>query len=295
MASISLRAFAKINLGLRICDARADGFHDIQTIFQAIDLHDRIAFDTRRGPFEIRCNTPEVPIDRTNLVWQAAQHLWEAADRDGEPNGVVVALDKRIPVRAGLGGGSSDAAATLLGLSRLWKVRIEPHELHAIAAKLGSDVPYFLVGGTALGLGRGEEVYPLADFPRLWVVLALAPFGVATKDAYAWWDQHTNKAVRPHFKRVSAPFPAWFNAVSPGNDFEGPVFDRHPVLGELKAHLDAAGAVVAAMSGSGSTVFAVFASAAAAKSAARKLTRWAALRSLDVHACVTRFRPRPRR
>jgi 4-diphosphocytidyl-2-C-methyl-D-erythritol kinase len=197
MRAFSLRAFAKINLTLRIKHVREDGFHELQTILQAIDLYDRLTFESRRGAFEIRCQRPGVPVDRANLIWNAAQQLWTAAGRAGEPRDARVTLEKRIPMQAGLGGGSSDAAAALLGLRRVWKMRIADEDLVAVAARLGSDVPYFLVGGTALGLSRGEEVYPLVDLPRMWVVLVMPAFGVATKDAYAWWD--ARKGVRPLF------------------------------------------------------------------------------------------------
>ena len=173
MASITLRAFAKINLSLRVAHGPREGFHDVQTILQAISLCDRVTCETRRGPFEIRCDMAGVPTDRTNLVWKAAQLLWEAAARGGEPRDAVVTLRKKIPMKAGLGGGSSNAAATLLGLRRLWKLRLPDEQIHALAARLGSDVPFFLLGGTALGLGRGDEVYPLEQLPRYWVVLAI--------------------------------------------------------------------------------------------------------------------------
>lgn len=260
MASVTLRAFAKINLSLRVKDARPDGFHDVQTILQAINLFDRVRCDARRGPFQIRCDMPDVPTDRTNLVWKGAQLLWEMAGRGGEPRDAVVTLEKKIPMRAGLGGGSSDAAAALVGLRRLWKLRVPDEQLHALATQLGSDVPYFLVGGTALGLGRGDEVYPLENLPRYWVVLAIPPFGVTTKDAYQWFDED-------RAKRGLTPF----LYVSLSNDLEAPVVARHPVIGQLKQRLTDRGAVVAAMSGSGSTVFGVFKSAGAAKAAARAL------------------------
>src|SRR5688500_6453938 len=118
MASITLRAFAKVNLSLRIKGARPDGFHDVQTILQAIDLFDRVKCESRRGPFQIRCDMPEVPTDHTNLSWKAAQMLWDTAGLAGELRDTVVTLQKKIPMKAGLGGGSSDAAATLLGLRR---------------------------------------------------------------------------------------------------------------------------------------------------------------------------------
>ena len=242
MASISLRAFAKINLSLRVSSARSDGFHDVRTILQAIDLFDRVKCEALRGPFQIRCDMAGVPTDRTNLVWKAAQLLWEAAGRSGEPRDTVVTLQKNIPMKAGLGGGSSDAAAALLGLRRLWKLRVPDEQIHALAARLGSDVPFFLVGGTALGVGRGEEVYPLENLPRYRVVLVIPPFGVATQDAYAWLDA---KRLREPFstdapekgsRGFSRILPAtWLGrTTSLVNDLEGPVTARHPVIGELK-------------------------------------------------------------
>lgn len=275
MASVTLRAFAKINLSLRVHTARADGFHEVETILQAIDLADRVTCEARRGPFAIRCEAPGVPVDQTNLVWKAAQQLWHAAGRGGEPRDTMVTLEKNIPTQAGLGGGSSDAAAALLGLRRLWKLRIADDDVYGIASALGSDVPYFLVGGTALGLGRGERVYPLADMPRLWVALALPGFGVATKDAYAWLDaRRGGSSLAP----LSAPkgekgAPPLFPHLALVNDLEPPVIERHPVIGKLKERLLKEGALVAAMSGSGSTVFGVFGSKSAARTAAATLKR----------------------
>ena len=265
MASITLRAFAKINLSLRVAPGPREGFHDVQTILQGISLSDRVTCEGRRGPFEIRCRMPGVPTDRTNLVWKAAQLLWDAAGRSGEPRDAVVTLQKKIPMQAGLGGGSSDAAAALLGLRRLWKLRVSDGQIHALAATLGSDVPFFLLGGTALGLGRGDELYPLEELPRHWVVLAIPPFGVATKDAYRWFDE-TEKRGREGFSPL-------FPNVRLTNDLEGPVIERHPAIGQLKQRFTERGALLAAMSGSGSTVFGVFASARAANGAARALAK----------------------
>ena len=272
MKAITVNAFAKINLSLRVKAKRADGFHEVQTILQALDLSDRLACAARRGPFQIVCSTPRVPADRTNLVWRAAERLWDAAGRDGEPRDAVITLDKRIPMEAGLGGGSSDAAAALLALRQLWKLRVADEELFAIAARLGSDVPYFFVGGTALGLGRGEEVYPLADLPRWWVVLVVPPFGVATADAYEWLDQlRARTPVGPETRYLPD---TWLGKTVPlVNDLERPVSERHPVIGTLVERLTKLGAVMAAMSGSGSAVFGIFTTARAADQARRALQK----------------------
>jgi 4-diphosphocytidyl-2-C-methyl-D-erythritol kinase len=283
--AITVRAFAKINLSLRIKAKRADGFHEVQTILQAIDLSDRLTCEAKRGPFQIVCTTPRVPADRTNLVWRAAQRLWEAAGRDGEPRDAVVTLDKRIPMQAGLGGGSSDAAAALPVLRQMWKLSVADEELAAIAAALGSDVPFFFVGGTGLGLGRGEEVYPLADLPRWWVVMIFPPFGIATADAYEWFDQlraRTSVEAEPRYLPDT-----WLGRVVPlVNDLERPVIERHPVIGTLKERLTRLGAAMSAMSGSGSTVFGIFTTAAAADKALRTF------RKAGTNAIVVRMLPR---
>jgi 4-diphosphocytidyl-2-C-methyl-D-erythritol kinase len=285
---IAVRAFAKINLSLRVGPAREDGFHDVRTILQSIDVADRLVCDRRRGPFELVCSAPGVPADRTNLVWIAAQRLWEAAGREGPPRDVRITLEKRIPAKAGLGGGSSDAAAALRALMRAWKLTLADHEVHAVAAKLGSDVPFFFIGGTALGLGRGEEVYPLDDLPRLWVLLIFPPFGVATGEAYRWMDEM-------RVRHVEAPRPSylertWLGRVVPlVNDLEPGVVERHPVVATLKERLLKAGAAMASMSGSGSTVFGVFTSRRAADAAARKL------KAARANVLLTRFRPRGNR
>ena len=287
MRSVTIHAFAKINLSLRVGDVRADGYHPVQTLLQGIDLFDTVRIVRRPGPFEIRCETKGVPLDRTNLVWQAADVLWQTTGRAGEPRDVLVTLRKGIPMQAGLGGGSSDAAAALHGFCRIWQRRVPDGALHAMAAQLGSDVPYFLIGGTSLGLGRGEEVYPLEDLPRLWVVLALPPFGVSTRDAYAWLDE---KRLREPFSRESdeTGSGSLFPHVTLVNDLEAPVVARHPVIGSVKERLAKSGALVAAMSGSGSTVFGVFRSAAGAARGARALT------STGVRVLTARFLPRRR-
>jgi 4-diphosphocytidyl-2-C-methyl-D-erythritol kinase len=275
MASITLRAFAKINLLLRVAPPARDGYHDVKTILQAISLCDRVTCETRRGPFEIRCDMPGVPTDRTNLVWKAARMLWEVAGRSGEPANALVMLRKTIPMKAGLGGGSSNAAAALLGLRRLWKLRLTDEQIRAIASRLGADVPFFLLGGTALGLGRGDELYRLENLPPYSVVLAIPPFGVATADAYRWFDEAQQKRGRVQFSESDGAenctrhlFPLLPN-IPLINDLEAPVSERHPEIGQLKQQFTDRSPILAAMSGSGSTVFGVFSSSRSANGAAR--------------------------
>ncbi len=273
------RGHAKINLDLRVLGTRADGFHELRTVFQSIDLYDLVTCRARRGEFAIACRDPHVPRDDSNLAWKAARALWKAIGYAGEPRDTLVRLEKAIPMQAGLGGGSADAAATLVGLARLWiggRSGLDPQLLRDIAATLGADVPFFLWGGTALGLGRGEEIYPLVDLPRHAVVLVMPPFGVSTAEAYAWYDEEratgprTEQAPR-EMQVLPVPWPS--RAAQMINDLEAPVAQRHPEIAQVKLHLRQAGAVGASMSGSGSAVYGLFRTRAAAAAAARTLKR----------------------
>jgi len=181
------RAFAKINLSLRVLGARPDGYHELRTIFQSIALHDTLTIRSVAGPFRLTCDDRSLACDRTNLVCRAAERLWKASRRRGAPRGVAIHLSKCIPVQAGLGGGSSDAAATLRALAKLW--RVDPQLVRESAVMLGADVPYFLEGGTVLGLERGDVLFPLVDRPRQWVILVIPSFGVSTEEAYGWLDE----------------------------------------------------------------------------------------------------------
>ena len=264
-----IRAHAKINLSLRVGALQADGFHPLQTVFQSLALHDTLEITPRPGPFELTCRDPGVPVDDRNLVTRAARALWSALGWAGEPRGVAVHLSKHIPMQAGLGGGSSDAASALSALARLWQPRGARADLAAVAAGLGSDVPYFLLGGTALGLSRGEELYPLEDLPALFVVLALPAFGVATADAYRWFDDDgSRQAIAP--PPAAGAISAWRGLrLALVNDLEAPVVRRHPDIGAARRVLEAAGARAASMTGSGSAVFGLYAGEAAARRAAR--------------------------
>jgi 4-diphosphocytidyl-2-C-methyl-D-erythritol kinase len=256
---VTVRAHAKINLDLRVLGTRPDGFHELRTVFQALALYDTIECVPRPGPFAIECDTAGVPLDRTNLVWRAADSLWRALRRDGSAREMVVRLHKRIPLQGGLGGGSTDAAATLVGLAHAWRVGLRPSQFVDVAATLGADVPFFLSGGTALGLGKGDEIYPLADLPRHWVVLLVPGFGVASVDAYGWYDAERDLGHRPGVREaqyVPGPWPS--RAAQMINDLEAPIARHHPEIEQMKTALRRAGALAAAMSGSGSTVFGLF-------------------------------------
>jgi len=159
--TITVLAPAKINRSLQVMGVRPDGYHELRTVFQSITLHDTLTVRVTRGPFHLTCSDPMCPADERNLVWRAAAELWAASSGRGGPRHVSVHLAKRIPMQAGLGGGSSDAAAALRALSTIW--RTDPAAVADVARSLGADVPYFLEGGTVLGLDRGDLLFPLAD------------------------------------------------------------------------------------------------------------------------------------
>ena len=273
MKAVTARAHAKVNLDLRVLGTRPDGFHELRTVFQALALHDSVQCIPREGPFRVECDTAGVPLDASNLVWKAAQALWSAIRRTGPERDVVVRLQKRIPLQAALGGGSSDAAATLLALARLWDAGVRPTQMIDVAATLGSDVPFFLAGGTALGLGKGDEVYPLADLPRHWVVLLVPGFGVSSRDAYTWYDAERDLARGSHPaepQHVPGPWPS--RAAQMINDLEAPIARHHPEIDQMKIALRRAGALAAAMTGSGSTVFGLFQRQRDAQAAVERLS-----------------------
>jgi 4-diphosphocytidyl-2-C-methyl-D-erythritol kinase len=183
---VAIRSFAKINLGLCIGALRADGFHELHTVYQTIGLHDVVRVELERGRgIEIRCKDPRVPTGETNTCYRIAERALEAMNAKG---GVVVEIEKHLPVQGGLGGASANAVATLLALERALKKELSGPEKLRIAAEVGSDLPLFLVGGTVLGVGRGEEVYPLPDLPATPCVVATPEIGVSTPRAFADWD-----------------------------------------------------------------------------------------------------------
>ena len=275
-----LRAHAKINLSLEVIGARPDGFHELRTVFQSLALHDTLRFAEADEGMAVSCSAPGVPRDERNLVWKAARMVWEAVGRGGEPRGRV-RITKRIPAQGGLGGGSADGAAALVGWDRLWRTDLSAGRLAELARALGADVPFFLCGGTALGIERGDVIRPLDDAPARWVVLVVPPFGVSTPEAFGWWDE--DRGRQPAARR---PPPA--NPLAVFNDLEAPVARRHPELADIRDALEKAGAEAAAMTGSGSTVFGLFGTRRAARAASGRLAGagWTGL--------VTRTSPRSR-
>jgi 4-diphosphocytidyl-2-C-methyl-D-erythritol kinase len=185
--AITVRSFAKINLGLRIGALRPDGFHELRTVYQTIALHDEIRVTVGRGSgIEIRCDDPRVPRDSSNTCFKVVDRAMRALKARGR---VIVEIHKRLPVQGGLGGASGNAVATLLALELALKKQLSGAERLRIAAEVGSDVPLFLIGGTILGVGRGEEVYPLTDLPAMPCVVATPEIAVSTPKAFADWDR----------------------------------------------------------------------------------------------------------
>jgi 4-diphosphocytidyl-2-C-methyl-D-erythritol kinase len=391
--TVRVRSFAKINLGLCIGAAREDGFHELLTVYQTIGLHDFIHVSVGRGSgIEIRCTDMGVPKDESNTCYRVVEMAMAAMKSKGR---VTIEIEKRLPVQGGMGGASSNAVATLLGLERVLKKALPAEERLRIAAQVGSDLPLFLVGGTVLGVGRGELVYPLADFAETACVVVTPEVGVSTPKAFAEWDRRmaecrqglkpalfrgddaalkrrsstvddgctvdggatvdgrdqktaelrsawTGKGARPYTSSVelrstgqpgaavpteAVPtravftqgfggkltmgkasdrmsllgrgFSAWLGESYSGaplrrgraenpllelvragikNDFEEVVFPEYPELSEIKNALERAGAKYASLSGSGSTLYGLFASKEAASAAVTKLQKqgWAA-------------------
>jgi 4-diphosphocytidyl-2-C-methyl-D-erythritol kinase len=249
-----VRAFAKINRSLRVLGIRDGGYHELRTIFQSIALHDTLTIRSVRGPFQLTCSDPACPVDGTNLVARAAAAMWKGSGRRGSPSGIAIDLRKRIPMQAGLGGGSSDGAAALRALAKRW--RVADGKVVDAAEALGADVPYFLEGGAMLGLERGDLLFRLAEPPASWVVLVLPDFGVSTRDAFGWFDRDS-RARRPPHELI--------------NDLEAPVVARHPEIRRIISALRGSGASQAAMSGSGSAVFGLFSARTAALRAASRV------------------------
>jgi len=259
LGSITLPAFAKINWTLRVLGKRGDGYHEIDTVFQTVSLHDSITFEGTQDPqIVLSCDDRSLPSDERNLVWRAASAL---KVRCSIQQGARIRLEKRIPVHAGLGGGSSDAAATLLGLAFLWNVTLTGAELLKLAAGVGADVSFFLCGGTARGSGKGSDITPLPDATDKFLVVVKPNANISTSKAYevlnaAALTTFDAKTILSTSQRSSVP--DIFSSAALLNDFEAVVLQLEPEIERAKVALLGAGAQAALLAGSGAAVFGVF-------------------------------------
>lgn len=262
---------AKINIGLRVGGRRADGFHDIDTVFYRVALSDRLLFAATDSPtidIDLRA-APAIPL-HDNLVYRAATLLRETT---GATAGASIVLEKRIPSGAGLGGGSSDAATTLLALNALWELSLDDAQLHSLAARLGSDVPFFLLNAPAArARGRGEQLEPLDLVLPYWVVLVNPGLHISTPWAYARLNRSAGPVPTPDVvPALRSQDPEQLRSLLV-NDFEPAVFAAYPELAGIKQRLYELGAVFALMSGSGSTLFGLFPTEQCARTAADHLS-----------------------
>ncbi|RTE08102.1 4-(cytidine 5'-diphospho)-2-C-methyl-D-erythritol kinase [Paenibacillus whitsoniae] len=249
------KAPAKINLSLDVLHKRTDGYHEVEMVMTMVDLADRIEMqELERDTIIISSQAGYIPLDEKNLAFQAARLI---KDRYDVKNGVYIHLDKRIPVAAGLAGGSSDAAATLRGLNRLWNLGISMEELQVLGAELGSDVPFCVTGGTALATGRGEKLQPIASPPQCWVVLAKPPINVSTSEIYGKLNANGIKQHPSTADVLAAIRDKQFDRLcgSLGNVLEEVTLELYPEVRHLKECMQRLGADGVLMSGSGPTVF----------------------------------------
>jgi 4-diphosphocytidyl-2-C-methyl-D-erythritol kinase len=269
---LSLKAHAKINLTLEVLGKRPDGYHEVAMIMQSVSLHDTVTLSLRDTGIVLTCDSPELPCDTGNLAFRAADLLQREY---GVTRGVRIELTKRIPLAAGLAGGSTDAAAVLKGLNRLWQLALPLTELEKLAARLGSDVPFCLQGGTSLATGRGEILTALPDFAGRGVVLANPPLQVSTAWVYGNFQGENLPRLDLSWLRQwfgQQDFPAVAAALF--NDLESVTIPAYPQIAALKEQLLQAGAAGVLMSGSGPTVFALTPDPAAAGEVAGRVA-WA--------------------
>jgi 4-diphosphocytidyl-2-C-methyl-D-erythritol kinase len=273
--SLRVRTPAKVNLILRVLNRRPDGFHAIWSVMHTVALEDELTLSLRPGDSRrivLGCDHATLEADQTNLVYRAAQLVLDQVE---QPVDLAINLTKRIPLGAGLGGGSSDAAATILGLCRLLNLNWTVERMIQVGQQLGSDVPFFFLAPAAVVTGRGEQVRPVEVTGARWVVLVNPGFSVETKWAYRQLSEQRT-AVQPLSNALqqldNSTMLDWSDLVSlVENDFEPPVFAKHPVLAHLKQELLNQGAEAALLSGSGATIFGIFVDQAAAEQAAAVL------------------------
>jgi len=260
---------------LRIIGKRPDGYHELETVMLPLDFGDEIALQSRKAGIALACDDPRLPTDDSNLALRAARTLTEAF---GTERGARIGLKKRTPLAAGLGGGSSNAATTLLGLNRLWKLKASSKKLHALAASLGSDINFFMAGGAALCRGRGEKIEPIACELSAAILLVNPGFGISTKWAYESWAKAAAESrLTASPPEVSLLLHALAEDDLAGvsrclfNSLEAPSIRKFPVLELIKGAMRDGGATGTLMSGSGATVFGLFPDAKLAKASAQKI------------------------
>lgn len=278
MTARAFRSFAKINLGLEVLGKRPDGYHELRTLFASVSLHDILEFSPRRSGIELECDDPSLPADHRNLAYRAAVALQRLS---GARKGVRIHLRKRIPIGGGLGGGSSNAATVLRALNRIWRLKMTETDLVGVAKELGADVPYFLFGGPALGLGRGDDITPVDLEPDKRVLLVKGGAPVSTAAVFG------NLAAGPKSAATSSPIDRLLLLEHPAkigtalaklrNDLSTPAERVSPELARAARAVRRAGkaskATLAAMSGSGSTFFLLFDLVVARDIAKRHLER----------------------
>ncbi|NHZ86276.1 MAG: 4-(cytidine 5'-diphospho)-2-C-methyl-D-erythritol kinase, partial [Planctomycetia bacterium] len=263
MNSIELKAHAKVNIGLQVRGRREDGFHNIHTLFQELELHDRVLLEKQQSDWSIKINSPTVPTDESNTCIQAYLAIKNSFP---QIDGISITLNKRIPSGAGLGGGSSDAATVLKGLRELFDLPVNNERLSEIAVKIGADVPFFILGGTQIGNGIGNVLAPLSKPIEGFYLLVIPDIFISTAWAYKTLKKHlkgdTDRPNFAHFlERKNLP------KVIFDNDFERIVIPTYPKIGEIKEGLLETGASYTSLSGSGSTVFGIYDDEASAKQA----------------------------
>ncbi|MFA4858850.1 MAG: 4-(cytidine 5'-diphospho)-2-C-methyl-D-erythritol kinase [Candidatus Margulisiibacteriota bacterium] len=248
MDQVILKAYAKINLNLKVMDRRADGYHNITSLMQSISLCDQVKITKIQQGINLACGSADIPGGRDNTAYRAAVEflrIWERGrkTRPGEKMGVEISIDKEIPIGAGLAGGSADAAAVIFGLNQLFEANYSAEELQEMGLKIGADVPFCLMGGRAEVSGKGEVLRPSGPVEQKWIVLANPGYEVSTQWAYEEIDRLKGSGVS-------------FEGLA--NDFEVVVLKKHPEVADAKQQLAAAGAELAQMTGSGPTVFGIF-------------------------------------
>jgi 4-diphosphocytidyl-2-C-methyl-D-erythritol kinase len=262
LMTLTRQSPCKVNLLLNILGKRADGFHELETVLQPVPVCDELQFTRGGQSIELTCNHPSLPVDSTNLVYRAAAAFLKAAQRS---EGVRIHLEKRLPLAAGLGGGSANAANTLLGLNELFSTPLAVRQLEEIATALGSDVPFFLQNHPALATGRGEKVVPLDYFPALrgaFILLIHPGFGISTAWAYQALADHPEalKGLPGRAQKLVSLLQTGDLAAAANqfyNSLEAPALKKYPLLQLFQEFLKAKNAAAALMSGSGSTIFAL--------------------------------------